>query len=442
MSVLEFAPESSPEVQALLAGSRERVRQTVSRRELQSELLVGGLFLLAATLVAVSFDSGRAFSLGNSLMVYVALVIASRVTFEVGSCYTLPTQVAFVPGLFLLPPEFLPLVATAAFVTAKVSEIPSGKPPVRILMALGDSFYCLGPVLVLLLAGSPGVFTVALSTLVLGLGAQFLVETLASRLRESLHGGASLRGQLLESGWIYAVDTLLSAVGFGFALASGAEPSAVLLTLPLFGLLLFVARERTNRINSLLELSEAYRGTARLLGNVVGHDDAYTGVHTRQVADLAAQMARELGLSADQERRVEFGAMLHDIGKITISKDIINKPGSLLPIEWALIMNHTIEGQNMLDEIGGLMSEIGRIVRWSHERYDGGGYPDGLAGKDIPIEARVIFCCDAFNAMTTDRPYRAATNEARAVEELQANAGTQFDPVVVDALIEALVSNR
>jgi HD-GYP domain-containing protein (c-di-GMP phosphodiesterase class II) len=90
----------------------------------------------------------------------------------------------------------------------------------------------------------------------------------------------------------------------------------------------------------------------------------------------------------------------------------------------------------MLDEIGGFMSEVGRIVRWSHERFDGGGYPDGLAGEEIPIESRIVFCCDAFDAMTTDRPYRRSLGEARALEELRGNAGTQFDPRVVAALAE------
>jgi HD-GYP domain-containing protein (c-di-GMP phosphodiesterase class II) len=149
-------------------------------------------------------------------------------------------------------------------------------------------------------------------------------------------------------------------------------------------------------------------------------------------------VAGELGLTPSQCRKVEFGAMLHDIGKIAISKDIINKPGPLDPGEWAVMETHTLEGQQMLDQIGGLMSEIGKVVRWSHERYDGGGYPDGLAGEAIPIESRVVFCCDAFNAITTSRSYRAARSEQVAIAELRRCAGTQFDPQVVEALARCL----
>ena len=168
---------------------------------------------------------------------------------------------------------------------------------------------------------------------------------------------------------------------------------------------------------------------------MIGYDDAYTGSHTRGVTDLAATSPTRSGSAPEQRRKVEFGAMLHDVGKIAISKTIINKPSSLTEDEWALMRTHTIEGQRMLDQVGGLMSEIGRVVRWSHERYDGAGYPDGIAGEEIPIEARIVFCCDAFSAMTTDRPYRGAMDEESAIAELRANSGTQFDPAVVDALV-------
>lgn len=102
---------------------------------------------------------------------------------------------------------------------------------------------------------------------------------------------------------------------------------------------------------------------------------------------------------------------------------------------------HTVEGQRMLDQVGGMMSEVGLIIRWSHECYDGTGYPDGIKGEAIPIESRIIFCCDAFSAMTTDRPYRGAVSEWEALRELRAAAGTQFDPAVVDAVIAALTSD-
>jgi HD-GYP domain-containing protein (c-di-GMP phosphodiesterase class II) len=150
---------------------------------------------------------------------------------------------------------------------------------------------------------------------------------------------------------------------------------------------------------------------------------------------LALAVADEFGLDAKRKRNVEFGALLHDVGKIAVPKEIINKRGRLDEKEWAIMKTHTIEGQRMLDRIGGLMLDIGRIVRASHERWDGKGYPDGLAGESVPLEARIVSACDAFNAMTTTRSYRAAMSLTDAREELERNAGTQFDPEVVRALI-------
>ena len=145
-----------------------------------------------------------------------------------------------------------------------------------------------------------------------------------------------------------------------------------------------------------------------------------------------------LGVSARQRRLAELTALLHDVGKIRIPAEIISKPGALTDEERAVINTHTIEGERMLDRVGGLLGEVGRLVRSCHERWDGGGYPDGLAGEAIPIVARIVCCCDAYNAMTTDRPYRAALPASDALAEVERNSGTQFDPRVVTALAEAV----
>ena len=130
------------------------------------------------------------------------------------------------------------------------------------------------------------------------------------------------------------------------------------------------------------------------------------------------------------------------MGKVAIPKEIINKPGKLDPHEWQVIKTHTVEGQRMLDQVGGFMSDVGRIVRSHHERWDGGGYPDGLAGEAIPIESRIISACDTWNAMTTTRSYRTAMPEAEAEAEMRRCAGGQFDPVVVDGLLAVLAEAR
>ena len=118
-----------------------------------------------------------------------------------------------------------------------------------------------------------------------------------------------------------------------------------------------------------------------------------------------------------------------------IPKAIIRKPGPLTPEERAVIERHTIEGERMLNRVGGLLADVGALVRSCHERWDGGGYPDGLAGADIPLVARIVCACDAFSAMTTDRSYRAAMTHGAAVAELRRCSGTQFDPAVVDGLV-------
>jgi putative nucleotidyltransferase with HDIG domain len=203
----------------------------------------------------------------------------------------------------------------------------------------------------------------------------------------------------------------------------------------LLALLAVFAHERRQGLERLLELNNAYRGTALVLGDVIKADDGYTGVHCKSVVALALALGEELGLDAEQRRNLEFGALLHDVGKIAIPKEIINKPGKLEPQEWQIIKTHTIEGQKMLDRVGGFMRHVGLIVRSHHERWDGGGYPDGLAGESIPLEARIITCCDSWNAMRTDRPYRKALPQEVALAELASNAGRQFDPRIVDALV-------
>ncbi|MET0608631.1 MAG: HD-GYP domain-containing protein, partial [Gaiellaceae bacterium] len=227
-------------------------------------------------------------------------------------------------------------------------------------------------------------------------------------------------------------------VGLAVAFATESSPYGVVLALPLVALLSVFARERRVRIDHELELRDAYRGTAFLLGDVVEADDAYTGVHSRDVVELTLKVGDELGLSARERRDAEFAALLHDVGKVRVPNLIINKPGPLTDEERAVIEQHTIEGERLLLRVGGLLGEIGRVVRSCHERWDGQGYPDGLAGERIPLLARIVSCCDAYNAMTSDRSYRKALSQEVAIAELRGGSGTQFDPQVVDALIAAL----
>ena len=155
------------------------------------------------------------------------------------------------------------------------------------------------------------------------------------------------------------------------------------------------------------------RGTAQLLADIVEADDAGTAQHSRHVVELSLATARRLGLGADARRRVELGALLHDVGKLAIPAAIRQNPGRLTVVEWSIMRQHTDVGGRMLAAAGDELAEIAPIVRASHERWDGRGYPDGLAGEAIPLEARIVAVCDAYSAMTSDRPYRQALRSPR-----------------------------
>jgi putative nucleotidyltransferase with HDIG domain len=418
----------------LLEDSREREVSRLTARERLVEVLVGGGFVIAAAVLVASSSHTPAWT--NFALTVVALAAASRVIFEVGSTYTVPLQLVLVPMMFVLPPGFVPLAVATALVLGKLPEVLVRRtPPGRLLMALGDSWFAVGPALVFAVAAPGAPDGRDWPLYLLALGAQFICDFAASSLRERLNGGASLAEQLRECRWVYLVDTALAAPALAIAFAAWNRPWMVLLVLPLTTLMAVFARERRARMDYVLELSHAYRGTALVLGDVVEADDAYTGRHSEAVVTLAVEAADEMRLPRAARRNVEFAALLHDVGKIAVPKSIINKPGPLNDEEWEIMRLHTIAGQEMLDQIGGFMREVGAIVRSSHERFDGGGYPDGLAGEQIPLEARIVICCDAFNAMTTDRSYRSARSGREAVEELRRCSGTQFDPAVVDAVV-------
>jgi diguanylate cyclase (GGDEF)-like protein len=185
---------------------------------------------------------------------------------------------------------------------------------------------------------------------------------------------------------------------------------------------------------SFQSLEETVLSTVEALANALEANDEYTSSHARWITDMALKVGRELGLDSKTLKRLELGALFHDIGKIGIPSSILAKPGPLTPEERAVIETHPELGERILAPISRL-EDVRPIVRHAHERWDGAGYPDGKVAEDIPIEARVILVCDAFHAMTTDRPYRTRMPLEEAVRQLQENAGTQFDPSVVEAFI-------
>jgi putative nucleotidyltransferase with HDIG domain len=180
-----------------------------------------------------------------------------------------------------------------------------------------------------------------------------------------------------------------------------------------------------------------YRETLASLSNALEAKDAVTSQHTEEVVRLAVAVAAELDLELDAVQSVELGAVLHDIGKVRVPEAILNKPGLLTEEEWEVMRTHPEVGEQILRPIQSLQSTL-PIVRHHHERWDGSGYPDGLAGGAIPLGARIVAVCDAYRAMTEDRPYRTALPEAQARKELERGTGAQFDAECVRALLRAL----
>jgi HD-GYP domain-containing protein (c-di-GMP phosphodiesterase class II) len=189
--------------------------------------------------------------------------------------------------------------------------------------------------------------------------------------------------------------------------------------------------------NSFDSLEGTFISTVEALANALEASDEYTSSHARWITDTAQLVGARLDLDAPALKRLELGALFHDIGKIGIPSEILSKPGRLTPYERAVIETHPELGERIIEPIHRLR-DVRRVVRHCHERFDGGGYPDGLSGSDIPLESRIVFVCDAFHAMTTDRPYRRRLSIAAARSRLEAGAGSQFDPKVVTAFLHLL----
>ena len=400
-------------------------------------------FLLTALLLASVLPYERdtdALLVASLVMGYAAV---SRVRFEFGDTYAVPEQLLFIPMLAIVPLPLVPLLVAAGAVLGLLPDLLRGTWHLdRVITTVGDCWFCVGPVLVLS-AFAPGpVAAGAAGFYALAYAAQVATDLVWAVLRDRLIDRLPIGEVLSYFASVTRVDAILSPIAFLVAVSAADRAWWLLAIAPLVWLLEIFSRDRRERYASALELNRAYRGTVMLLSDVLEFEDEYTAQHSRSVVDLVDAVADQLGVKPESRQELEFAAMLHDIGKISIPKEILNKPSALSESEFEVIKNHTIEGQFILDRVGGLLGRVGEIVRSCHERWDGNGYPDGLVGEQIPLAARIVFACDALNAMTTDRPYRAAMPVSVAVEELRVNAGTQFDPTVVEALVEVIEQGR
>jgi putative nucleotidyltransferase with HDIG domain len=423
-------PASDELVRSARGRDARRGLDRIRRRTYAIAATVVGAGIAAA---ATTIHAGPAFDGRSAIVLVATYTLLTRIRFEAGTGFFAPLELALVPMLFALPLGLVPAAVALALVAAATPRIVERRDPARILPQLVNAGHSLGPVAILAIGHGLPLRWSAWPVYAAALLAQFAADAAIS---VSCGLGHSIRPRVMLNGAVAAaaVDSTLAPIGLCVAFATRDRPELIVLVLPLALLLRHFGQERKQRIDHALELSDAYRGTAFLLGDVVEADDAYTGDHSRHVVDLVLAVADDIRLDPADRRVAEFVALLHDVGKIKIPGEIIGKPGPLTAEERAVIETHTIVGEQLLEQVGGLLAHVGRVVRSCHEHWDGGGYPDGLAGEDIPLVARIVCACDAFSAMTTDRPYRAARSEADALVEMRRCSGTQFDPQVVDAL--------
>jgi hypothetical protein len=408
--------------------ARDRVVHTTS----------AAAFLVVATALPLLTSSDRSPHVATVAILVLALALASLIEFEVGSGTAVPTQLVLVPMLFALPASWVPLCAAAGYVLGHVYGVARRRPAERAVVLLSCSWYAVGPAVVFIAAGEPAATLAAWTIVLAAFAAQIGCDVVSAVVVERLVSGTPARVILPFLAWVYLVDSVLAPIGFLAAVATASHPALAVLVMPLTGLLALFAAERRRRFDQEAEMRQAYERTAFLLGDVVEADDAYTGAHSKGVVALVDGVAEILELSRPDRDRAKLTALLHDVGKINIPKEIINKPGKLTPEERTIIETHTVEGQLILERVGGVLGEVGLLVRSCHEHVDGNGYPDGLVGEAIPLVARIVCACDAYSAMTTDRSYRKARPPAEAIAEMRRCASTQFDAAVVEALAQVV----
>ena len=398
----------TPDAEGAFDDARRRVVERTPRSERRVDLAMAAAFLVAATGLALAAPPAPV-AAGTAVALVLALAVLSRVEIDLALGFAVPTELAVVPMLFLLPPGVVPLLVGVALVLTRIVDALTGPRHLeRIARGFCDAWFSLAPATVFVLGSVDGVHAADWPWWLAAFAAQLGLDMLVSSFGEWLRAGRWPRLHLRELGVVAFVDGALAPIGLLVAVVAADAPVALLAVLPLGALIAALAQERRHRLEQAVELGDAYQGVALLLGEVIEDDDHYTGEHSRGVVQLSSEIAQELGLGERDQRLVEFGALLHDVGKVRVPNEIINKAGPLDDDEWAIMRRHTIDGEAMLARVGGMMQEVGRIVRGSHEDWDGTGYPDGLAGEEIPLASRIVSCADAYSAMTTDRSYRKA----------------------------------
>jgi len=399
-----------------IEAARARASRRLRLRERAVTLVLAAGFVLVALPLARDAVSDRSPSLWLVAFLIAAYAVASRIEIVVGGALAVPTQLALVPMLFLLPVAKVPLCVAVGLILGALPDVRRGTlPPERLAIVFTRAWHALGPALVLLAAGQPGTGLSHWPVFAAALAAQFGVDFAVRSLRTWIGFGISPLRQRWWLPALYGLDLALAPLGLLVAWWAEDEPWAVVALVPLLAAAAVVARLRPAAPASLAR-------------------DTKPGEAVR----LALAVADELGLHRRDRRDVELTALLHGIGRTRLPRAILDKPGPLTTAEWAIVRTHTVEAEKLLASHGGRLGEVGTYVRACSERWDGAGYPDGLRGRDIPLIARVVAACAAYEAMTSARSYRSALTPNAACEELRLNACSQFDPRVVEALLRAV----
>lgn len=238
---------------------------------------------------------------------------------------------------------------------------------------------------------------------------------------------------LISKNIVMGLLSIIAMVPLGIMMAIGFRQFSYLGVIVVFGLIYLARYSFILYIN----MKRAYMDTVRALSMAVEAKDRYTEGHSARVVDYAEKIGLAMRFSENHIENLKIASLLHDIGKIGIPEAILNKPGRLSNEEYAVIKSHPVIGANIIKDVDNLKAVVD-VVKYHHERYDGNGYPEGLSGDDIPIDAAIISVADAYDAMCSDRPYRKAMPKEKAMSILKEERGRQFNPRVVDVFLKIL----
>lgn len=414
-------------------------RQRVSRPFL---LLSASMVLAGSTALVYSWARMPPVLTAQLALLLVAALLSENFAFSFPAFSVSLSYPLTMGAIVLAGPAAAGLVAVVS--STNYQEIRSRRPPSVILFNLGQLVFvtCSGAWVYTLLGGrvmwSAHRGYVPLSSfefprMLVPLLATAIVCALGNMLITSF--GVSLLQHLPFERLLVALASFApTQVALAFVGYLLAQVMAInLLALPLFVFPLLVARQLYQRYTTL---REAYADTVRSLVGALEAKDPYTRGHSERVARYAAMIGSAMGLDKRIEERLEYAALLHDLGKLQLPATILTKPSSLSLEEFQAVRKHPAVGSDMVTRVPPL-KDLADFVRYHHERYDGNGYPDGVKGEDIPLVARILAVADAYDAMTTTRAYRPAMSQEDAIRELLACSGSQFDPGVVSHFVQA-----